>query len=68
MGCKTKPIILIIIKDWGKTHSVDTHLFDKTSPDDEELLAAIASPLTTTKSITITVFSLDSKLELCQLR
>ena len=39
MGCKTKPIILIIIKDWGKTHSVDTHLFDKTSPDEEELLA-----------------------------
>ena len=40
MGCKTKPIILIIIKDWGKTHSVDTHLFDKMSPDEEELLAA----------------------------
>ena len=40
MGCKTKPIILIIIKDWGKTHSVDTHLFDKTSPYKEELLAA----------------------------
>ena len=39
MGCKTKPIILIIIKDWGKTHSVDTHLFEKTSPDEEELLA-----------------------------
>ena len=39
MGCKTKPIILIIIKDWGKTHSVDTHLFDKMSPDKEELLA-----------------------------
>ena len=38
MGCKTKPIILIIIKDWGKTHSVDTHLFDKMSPDKEELL------------------------------
>ena len=64
MGCKTKPIILIIIKDWGKTHSVDTHLFDKTSLGEEELLA---SPLTTTKSITITVFSLDSKLEHCEL-
>ena len=40
MGCKTKPIILIIIKDWGKTHSVDTHLFDKTSPYEEELVAS----------------------------
>ena len=40
MGCKTKPIILIIIKDWGKTHSVDTHLFDKTSLGEEDLLAA----------------------------
>ena len=38
MGCKTKPIILIIIKDWGKTNSVDTHLFVKTSADKEELL------------------------------
>ena len=40
MRCKTKPIILIIIKDWGKTHSVETHLFDKASPHKEELLAA----------------------------
>ena len=40
MGCKTKPIILIIIKDWGKTHSVDTHLFYKMSLGGEEELLA----------------------------